>query len=159
MFKTLVNKEEDIQNWLIERWAECDPDSFWSDNEPKPRPKVWEGWIMKLWPWKLSLNYWYYLFHDLEGKGDNYYRSFSDRYPHWINLPEWGEWRYLGRWWSYQTKTYRRSFRWAWIQLTDETKGRRLICRLRGHPEGEIYYNPGGDEPDHRCKNCGEEIG
>lgn len=31
-------------------------------------------------------------------------------------------------------------------------------CRFRGHP-GEIFYNAGGLEPDHRCKRCGETVG
>lgn len=31
-------------------------------------------------------------------------------------------------------------------------------CRLRGH-DGEIYFNPGGTEPDHRCRRCLEVIG
>jgi hypothetical protein len=34
-----------------------------------------------------------------------------------------------------------------------------LWCRLRGHPAGEIYYNPGGYEPNHHCRTCGDEIG
>jgi hypothetical protein len=34
-----------------------------------------------------------------------------------------------------------------------------LVCRLRGHPSGEVYYNPGGFEPDHHCRDCGDEIG
>jgi hypothetical protein len=35
----------------------------------------------------------------------------------------------------------------------------RLKCRIKFHPCGEIYYNPGGYEPDARCKNCGDIIG
>jgi hypothetical protein len=34
----------------------------------------------------------------------------------------------------------------------------RIWCRMRGHPAGQIWYNPGGLEPDDRCKNCGEYI-
>ncbi len=34
----------------------------------------------------------------------------------------------------------------------------RLKCRIRHHPSGSIYYNPGGYEPDGRCKECGDEI-
>lgn len=33
-----------------------------------------------------------------------------------------------------------------------------LVCRLRGHPNGQVYYNPGGLEPDDRCVDCGERI-
>jgi hypothetical protein len=41
-----------------------------------------------------------------------------------------------------------------------QTSRKTIIwCRLRGHPDGEIFYNPGGMEPDHRCKNCLELIG
>lgn len=34
-----------------------------------------------------------------------------------------------------------------------------LWCRAMGHPAGEIFYNPGGLEPDHRCKECGDYLG
>ena len=33
-----------------------------------------------------------------------------------------------------------------------------LKCRINGHPCGSIFYNPGGYEPDGRCKNCGDNI-
>jgi hypothetical protein len=33
-----------------------------------------------------------------------------------------------------------------------------LWCRMNGHPAGQIYFNPGGYEPDYRCKECGDEI-
>ena len=36
---------------------------------------------------------------------------------------------------------------------------KRFYCRLHNHPEGSIYYNPGGTEPDDRCKNCGDRLG
>ena len=32
-------------------------------------------------------------------------------------------------------------------------------CRIGGHKCGTIYYNPGGYEPDYRCKNCSDDIG
>jgi hypothetical protein len=32
-------------------------------------------------------------------------------------------------------------------------------CRLRGHPRGEVFYNPGGYEPNHDCVDCGEDLG
>lgn len=35
----------------------------------------------------------------------------------------------------------------------------RVVCRAKGHPKGEVFYNPGGYEPDHHCQTCGEEIG
>jgi hypothetical protein len=34
-----------------------------------------------------------------------------------------------------------------------------IWCRLRGHPEGVWWFNPGGWEPDMHCKNCGDDIG
>lgn len=57
--------------------------------------------------------------------------------------------------------------RWSWwwgfvLRPRDDTTWGSWLatvwCRLRGHP-GEIYWNPGGLEPDHRCKRCGETIG
>jgi hypothetical protein len=35
---------------------------------------------------------------------------------------------------------------------------RQFWCRLRGHPCGPIWYNPGGLEPDMSCKNCGDQL-
>jgi len=35
---------------------------------------------------------------------------------------------------------------------------KRLKCRFNDHPCGSIYYNPGGFEPDDRCKNCGDYL-
>jgi len=29
-----------------------------------------------------------------------------------------------------------------------------IICRIRNHPCGVIWYNASGLEPDMRCKNC-----
>jgi hypothetical protein len=34
-----------------------------------------------------------------------------------------------------------------------------LWCRLKGHPNGTVYYNPNGFEPDNHCKDCGEDLG
>jgi hypothetical protein len=34
-----------------------------------------------------------------------------------------------------------------------------LFCRIKGHPNGPIYFNPGGLEPNWKCKDCGEDIG
>ena len=36
---------------------------------------------------------------------------------------------------------------------------KRIICRFKGHPNGVIYYNPGGFEPNWCCKDCGEDLG
>lgn len=34
-----------------------------------------------------------------------------------------------------------------------------MICRMRGHPHGVIWYTLSGDEPDMTCKNCGDDLG
>ena len=34
----------------------------------------------------------------------------------------------------------------------------RYWCRIKNHPAGAVYYNPGGLEPDDRCKDCGDFI-
>ena len=47
---------------------------------------------------------------------------------------------------------------WATNNLWAERLN-RLWCRVRGHPPGEIFFNAGGLEPDHRCHGCGEPIG
>ncbi len=36
---------------------------------------------------------------------------------------------------------------------------KRIACRVKGHPNGEVFYNVGGLEPDHHCKDCGDFIG
>ncbi len=36
---------------------------------------------------------------------------------------------------------------------------RAIICRAKGHPEGIVFYNPTGIEPDTSCKNCGDDLG
>ena len=48
---------------------------------------------------------------------------------------------------------------WYRYLLEDNTGWRNIWCRLRGHPMGEIFFNTGGLEPDHRCRNCHEIIG
>ena len=41
---------------------------------------------------------------------------------------------------------------WTWYMTC-------FICRWKGHPDGIIFYNPGGSEPNYHCKNCGEFLG
>lgn len=56
--------------------------------------------------------------------------------------------------------------RWSWwsyvLAKRDQTAWGSWLatawCRMTNH-RGEIFYNPGGLEPDHRCKGCGETIG
>jgi len=33
-----------------------------------------------------------------------------------------------------------------------------ICCRAKGH-ETMIWFNPGGEEPDTRCKNCLDDLG
>lgn len=138
MISTLVRKEEEFFGWLVERVAEKQP--RWLTDE---RARGWEGLILNYWPKYLTFGWWAYA---LTGAYD---RTWDDL-P-WLALPspitDWYEWRY-----------WLRTGRWR-LTFTDETRVYRIYCRLRGHPRGEIYYNPGGIEPDHRCKDCGEEIG
>ncbi len=35
---------------------------------------------------------------------------------------------------------------------------RVILCRIRLHPNGRIFYNSGGLEPDDRCKDCGDKL-
>ena len=39
------------------------------------------------------------------------------------------------------------------------SKWERVWCRIRGHPLGEIFFTLTRDEPDHRCRGCGENLG
>lgn len=49
---------------------------------------------------------------------------------------------------------------WAVARVFAESRDfQNAWCRMRGHPNGMIYYNPGGTAPDGRCKDCGEDIG
>ena len=50
------------------------------------------------------------------------------------------------------------NLRWSSDNIVEDWWN-RIICRIKHHPCGMIYYNPGGDEPDYRCKNCGDIIG
>lgn len=34
-----------------------------------------------------------------------------------------------------------------------------ILCRIKNHPAGVIWYNPNGLEPDMRCKNCKDNLG
>lgn len=34
-----------------------------------------------------------------------------------------------------------------------------IICRMRNHPKGVVWYNPRGLEPDMHCKYCGDDLG
>jgi len=34
-----------------------------------------------------------------------------------------------------------------------------ILCRLKNHPDGVIWYNLNGLEPDMRCKRCLDNLG
>jgi hypothetical protein len=52
-------------------------------------------------------------------------------------------------WWHYLLSRPRRGDSF-WIAFR---------CRIRGHPEGVAWFNPGALEPDMHCKNCGDDLG
>jgi hypothetical protein len=57
-------------------------------------------------------------------------------------------------WWQYifaPLSNYQRLYEISPIKV--------FVCRWKGHPNGEIYYNIGGDEPDHHCKDCEDDLG
>ena len=33
-----------------------------------------------------------------------------------------------------------------------------IICKIKNHPNGCIYFNPNGLEPDDHCQDCYEEL-
>jgi len=42
----------------------------------------------------------------------------------------------------------------------DEVKWRTVVlCRMKNHPEGVVWYNVCGLEPNMHCKNCGDDLG
>lgn len=141
MIKALARREEELWEWLVER--SCAKTPNWFDAGAKWRG--WEGWLLDHWPKWLTAGWWCYLLEN-DG-GGRWNRGIS-----WINL------------WSpitdiYEFRYWVKGQRWRPIWLFQETMPERIICRIKGHPNGEIYYNPGGSEPDHRCQDCGEELG
>lgn len=55
-------------------------------------------------------------------------------------------------WWKYLFK--KRNFTYGYIGMI-----RTIICRIKNHPCGVVWYNSLGIEPDMHCKNCGDDIG
>jgi hypothetical protein len=51
------------------------------------------------------------------------------------------------------------SYWWYKYLFTDLQDLNQLVCRIKGHPNGIVFYNCGGLEPDTTCKDCGEELG
>lgn len=46
---------------------------------------------------------------------------------------------------------------WAYL-FRNNTGWRNILCRARFHPNGPVYYNAGGTEPDWHCQDCGEDL-
>lgn len=46
---------------------------------------------------------------------------------------------------------------WAYGSMIRDNLS-RYWCRFKMHPEGEVFYNLTGLEPDERCKGCGDYI-
>lgn len=34
----------------------------------------------------------------------------------------------------------------------------RIVCRIKGHPNGVKWYNMNGYEPDYHCIDCDEDL-
>ena len=85
--------------------------------------------------WLLSLGYWKYVFDD----------SRADR--------EYGPWNPTFYRWTYNDEFITNPFAKLGNYLS------RCWCRLRNHPAGVNWYNPGGFEPDMYCRGCGEDLG
>lgn len=46
-----------------------------------------------------------------------------------------------------------------WKYLLEKPCNRtKFWCRIKGHPDGPIWYNINGTEPDMRCQNCKDEL-
>lgn len=54
-------------------------------------------------------------------------------------------------WWAYLFEKPRDPGYCSWFT--------RLRCRLTGHPDGVWWYNPGGLEPNMKCKRCADDLG
>lgn len=56
--------------------------------------------------------------------------------------------------------------RWWWQYLSEKSRNdtptcgkiHRFWCRAAGHPDGPIYYNVNGLEPNWKCKECGDDL-
>lgn len=65
------------------------------------------------------------------------------------------EMKWLSPWWyQYLFSDLKWAYGEAWYWPL-----KVIVCRIKGHPRGWVYYNPGGMEPDYSCKDCGDEIG
>ncbi len=63
---------------------------------------------------------------------------------------EWTRW--FSMWWyKYLFEPMNKYYSDSWWTV--------IKCRIKGHPCGMVWYNPGGSEPDNHCKNCGDDLG
>ena len=94
------------------------------------------------------------------------FAAITDRLPLWLD-PHWGAY-VLDDQGDPEYGPMRREFNvvlpWSGEYLPNPV-GRvinwlaRFLCRWRLHPAGCIWFNPGGYEPDYRCKDCGQDLG
>jgi hypothetical protein len=68
----------------------------------------------------------------------------------WWNVLRW----FTREWWKYLLTDLNNSW---WFG--DEGRIQQILCRIKGHPAGEIFFTLYRDEPDHRCSNCREDLG
>ena len=52
---------------------------------------------------------------------------------------------------SYHPKYKKLSYKWPGFKV--------ILCRVKEHPNGVMWYNTGGLEPNMRCRDCGEDLG
>jgi len=49
---------------------------------------------------------------------------------------------------------------WWWHYLLKDCKGfKNFWCRIKGHPNGVVFYDTSALEPDMHCCDCGEYLG
>jgi hypothetical protein len=135
---------ERMIEWLIERSDRKNPGYEYIDERSE---RGWEAWVLRHMPAWFTIEWYRYLFGD---PGDRWHRAGTTA---WINLwgPPWLDW--------YEFTGWLKGGRWHHVYLFEETRTYRIYCRLRGHPNGMVFYNPWGYEPDTSCQDCGEEIG
>lgn len=63
-------------------------------------------------------------------------------------------------WWRYLlTRQFRNGDAYWPKKPSWPTSLSHLICRIRNHPSGVVWYNVGGLEPDMTCRDCGDNLG
>lgn len=70
-----------------------------------------------------------------------YSKNISDKILKWIN-PQWYSYLFSDLKWA--------DGRFHKLQI--------IWCRIKGHPNGPVWYNYSGLEPDTSCKDCGDEL-